>query len=77
TNVVLPKEIPLPLSTEVYAKDGKTLVAKLGNENRTFVTINDIPQHVRDAVAAAEDRNFYRHSGVDYKGIARAAWNNL
>ncbi|AEB47949.1 glycosyl transferase family protein [Micromonospora maris AB-18-032] len=77
TNVVLPKEIPLPLSTTVYAKDGKTLVAKLGNENRTFVTIENIPQHVRDAVAAAEDRNFYRHSGVDYKGIARAAWNNL
>ncbi len=77
TNVVLPKEIPLPLSTTVYAKDGKTLVAKLGNENRTFVTINDIPQYVQDAVAAAEDRNFYRHSGVDYKGIARAAWNNL
>ncbi|SFD48043.1 Membrane carboxypeptidase (penicillin-binding protein) [Micromonospora sediminimaris] len=77
TNVVLPKEIPLPLSTTVYAKDGKTLVAKLGNENRTFVTIDQIPQHVRDAVAAAEDRNFYRHSGVDYKGIARAAWNNL
>ncbi|MEV6816929.1 transglycosylase domain-containing protein [Micromonospora sp. NPDC051296] len=77
TNVVLPKEIPLPLSTTVYAKDGKTLVAKLGNENRTFVTIDSIPPHVRDAVAAAEDRNFYRHSGVDYKGIARAAWNNL
>ncbi|PZV95087.1 Membrane carboxypeptidase (penicillin-binding protein) [Micromonospora phaseoli] len=77
TNVVLPKEIPLPLSTIVYAKDGKTLVAKLGNENRTFVTIDAIPEHVRNAVAAAEDRNFYRHSGVDYKGIARAAWNNL
>ncbi|SCL22633.1 Membrane carboxypeptidase (penicillin-binding protein) [Micromonospora nigra] len=77
TNVVLPKEIPLPLSTTVYMKDGKTPVARLGNENRTFVTINDIPEHVRHAVAAAEDRNFYRHSGVDYKGIARAAWNNL
>ena len=32
---------------------------------------------MQDAVAAAEDRNFYRHSGVDYKGIARAAWNNF
>ncbi|TBL34975.1 penicillin-binding protein, partial [Verrucosispora sp. SN26_14.1] len=77
TNVVLPKEIPLPLSTTVYAKDNKTVVAKLGNENRIFVTIDKIPEHVQHAVAAAEDRNFYRHSGVDYKGIARAAWNNL
>lgn len=77
TNVVLPDEVPLPLSTSVYASDGKTLVARLGNENRTFVTIEQIPEHVQHAVAAAEDRNFYKHSGVDYKGIARAAWNNV
>lgn len=77
TNVVMPNEMPLPLSTTVYAKDGKTQLAKLGSENRTFVTIQQIPQHVQDAVAAAEDRNFYRHSGVDYKGIVRAAWNNV
>ena len=42
-----------------------------------LVTIDQIPEHVQHAVAAAEDRNFYRHSGVDYKGIARAAWNNV
>ncbi|MFC8618288.1 transglycosylase domain-containing protein [Micromonospora purpureochromogenes] len=77
TTVVLPNEVPLPLSTTIYAQDNKTQLAKLGDENRTFVTINDIPRHVQDAVAAAEDRNFYEHSGVDYKGIARAAWNNL
>lgn len=77
TNVVMPDELPLPLSTTVYAKDGKTALAKLGSENRTFVTINQIPKHVQDAVAAAEDRNFYRHSGVDYKGIVRAGWNNI
>ncbi|TDB86818.1 penicillin-binding protein, partial [Micromonospora fluostatini] len=75
--VVLPNEVPIPLSTTVYASDNKTIVAKLGNENRTIVNIKDIPEHVQHAVAAAEDRNFYRHSGVDYKGIARAAWNNL
>ncbi len=77
TNVVLPDQIPLPQSTTVYTSDGKGLVAKLGNENRTLITNSQMPQHVRDAVAAAEDRNFYRHSGVDYKGIARAAWNNF
>ncbi|TQL36252.1 transglycosylase domain-containing protein [Salinispora arenicola] len=77
TNVVLPNQIPLPQSTTVYTSDGKGLVAKLGNENRTLITVSQMPQHVRHAVAAAEDRNFYRHSGVDYKGIARAAWNNF
>ncbi|MEH1055058.1 transglycosylase domain-containing protein [Micromonospora sp. CPCC 206171] len=77
TNVVLPNQINLPLATTIYAADNKTPIAKVGEQNRTFVSINQIPQHMRDAVAAAEDKNFYRHSGVDYKGIARAAWNNL
>ncbi|MGN9916486.1 transglycosylase domain-containing protein [Micromonospora palomenae] len=77
TSVVLPNQINLPLATTIYASDNKTPIAKVGEQNRTFVSIGQIPPHVRDAVAAAEDKNFYRHSGVDYKGIARAAWNNL
>ncbi|MEU4677191.1 transglycosylase domain-containing protein [Micromonospora sp. NPDC023737] len=77
TNVVLPQQVPLPLSTTVYMSDNKTPIAKLGEENRQLVKIDQIPQYVRDAVASAEDRNFYEHSGVDYKGIVRAAWNNL
>lgn len=77
TTVVLPSAIPLPLSTTIYMSDGKKVAAKLGNENRQLIKINQIPEHVQHAVAAAEDRNFYRHSGVDYKGIARAAWNNF
>ncbi|MFE9689795.1 transglycosylase domain-containing protein [Micromonospora sp. NPDC005806] len=77
TKVVLPEDTIPPLSTTIYAKDGKTAIAKVGDQNRQLITIKDIPQYVQDAVAAAEDRNFYRHSGVDYKGIARAAWNNF
>ncbi|RLP92029.1 penicillin-binding protein [Micromonospora sp. CV4] len=77
TNVVLPDEIIPPQATTLYAFDNKTPIAKVGDQNRTLVTIDQIPQWVQDAVAAAEDRNFYRHSGVDYKGIARAGWNNL
>ncbi|MFI7606838.1 transglycosylase domain-containing protein [Micromonospora sp. NPDC049366] len=77
TNVVLPDEITPPQATTIYAFDNKTIIAKVGQENRTLVTIDKIPQFVQDAVAAAEDRNFYRHSGVDYKGIVRAAWNNF
>ncbi|SCG50214.1 transglycosylase domain-containing protein [Micromonospora inositola] len=77
TNVILPEDTTPPLASTIYAGDGKTPIAKVGAENRAFVAIKDIPQWVQDAVAAAEDRNFYRHSGVDYKGIARAAWNNF
>ncbi|MEH1012655.1 transglycosylase domain-containing protein [Micromonospora sp. CPCC 206060] len=77
TNVVLPNKLKTPLASTMLANDGKYLLAKLGEQNRTLVTINQIPKVMQYAVAAAEDRNFYDHSGVDYKGIARAAWNNF
>ncbi|HEX5597437.1 MAG TPA: transglycosylase domain-containing protein, partial [Micromonosporaceae bacterium] len=74
---MLPEDMDLPLASTLYYNDGKREMAKLGEVNRTFVKIDQIPEYVRYAVAAAEDRNFYEHSGVDYLGIARAAWNNL
>ncbi|MFG3604148.1 transglycosylase domain-containing protein [Micromonospora chersina] len=75
--VLLPEDTIPPLSTTIYDRTGKTTIAKVGDQNRQLVTIEQIPEWVQHAVAAAEDRNFYRHSGVDYKGIARAAWNNI
>ncbi|WP_203702056.1 transglycosylase domain-containing protein [Asanoa iriomotensis] len=77
TNVVVPEKINLPLASTIYAADGKTQIAKLGEVNRTFVSIKQIPEFVQRAVASAEDRKFYEHDGVDYVGIARAAWNNF
>ncbi|MEV0004381.1 transglycosylase domain-containing protein [Micromonospora sp. NPDC050980] len=75
--VLLPEDTIPPLSTTIYDRTGKTPIARIGDQNRQLVTIEQIPVWVQHAVAAAEDRNFYRHSGVDYKGIARAAWNNV
>ena len=60
-------------STRVYARDG-TLLANLFRQNRTWVSIDKIPDYVRDAFIATEDRNFYQHHGVDLGGIARAAY---
>ncbi len=60
-------------STKIIARDG-TLLASLYHENRTWVSIDKIPQMVRNAFIATEDRNFYSHHGLDYGGIARAAW---
>ena len=77
TGVVLPQHQNPPLATSIYYSDGKTVLAKLGQENRAFVKIEQLPEYVAFAVAAAEDRKFYEHSGVDYVGIARAAWNNV
>jgi penicillin-binding protein 1A len=56
----------------VYARDG-TLLATLYTQNRIWVPIAKIPKIVREAFVANEDHNFYRHHGVDFGGIARAA----
>ena len=64
----------LPL--RVYSSDG-VLMGEFGEERRNFLPISQIPQVMKDAVLAAEDARFYQHGGVDYKGVARAALENL
>ena len=64
----------LPL--RVFSADG-VLLGEFGEERRNFTPINRIPKVMRDAVLAAEDARFYEHGGVDYKGVARAALENL
>ena len=48
-------------------------VAEYAVEKRSFVPINAMPQRVINAFLAAEDKNFYSHSGVDPLGVLRAA----
>jgi penicillin-binding protein 1B len=47
------------------------------NEDRVLIRFEDVPQQLIHALVAIEDRNFFRHSGIDAAGIARAAWANL
>ena len=56
----------------VYAADGSVLAEWHGEQNRTVVPYRDMPNHLRNAVVAIEDRRFYEHSGIDMEGIARA-----
>jgi penicillin-binding protein 1A len=65
-----------PVTTRVYAGDGR-LVAEYAAEKRSFVPINALPQRVINAFLAAEDKNFYSHSGVDPMGILRAVLTNI
>ncbi len=64
----------LPL--RVFSADGVQL-GEFGEERRQFTPIAQIPQVMKDAVLAAEDARFYSHGGVDYKGVVRAAVENL
>ena len=60
----------------VHAGDG-SLLAEYAVERRTFVPVSAIPKQVINAFLSAEDKNFYRHPGVDVGGVARAAVTNL
>jgi penicillin-binding protein 1A len=64
----------LPL--RIYSSDN-VLLGEYGEERRTFTPIKEIPKVMQDAVLAIEDARFFEHSGVDYKGVLRAALENL
>lgn len=65
-----------PVVTRLHADDGR-IMSEFAIENRVFVPIEAIPQHVIDAFVAAEDQNFYEHPGVDWQGVARAMVANI
>src|ERR671934_546254 len=81
---ILPRSLPSvktletfqPLQgTKVY-DDNDELLTELHVERRIFVPLAHIPQVLRDAVIATEDRRFYSHFGVDPIGVARAVYQN-
>jgi penicillin-binding protein 1A len=65
-----------PVISRVYANNG-TLIGQFAKERRLFYPIENIPQKVIQAFIAAEDKNFYNHSGVDIQGIGRAIVRNI
>ena len=65
-------KIPL----KVFTADG-FLIGEFGEERRAVVGIQEVPDVMKRAILAAEDKKFYQHSGVDLLGIARAAWTNI
>lgn len=64
------------LTSTVLAADGSVLATWVGDENREMVAPEGIPQTVKDATVAIEDRRFWDHSGVDLRGIVRALKRN-
>ena len=60
-------------STKIYDRNGKQLYDVFENERRIPVSLTDVPEVLRQATIAIEDRNFYSHQGFDPWGIFRAA----
>lgn len=65
-----------PVTTRVHAASGE-LMAEYARERRLFLPIQAIPDRVKAAFLSAEDKNFYRHPGVDPVGLTRAVINNI
>jgi membrane peptidoglycan carboxypeptidase len=75
-------DIPSPNSdyltqtTHVYYSDGKTDLGTFAIQKRDTISYDEMPDTVKDAVVAAEDQSFWSNSGIDPKGILRAAFSN-
>jgi membrane peptidoglycan carboxypeptidase len=72
--VPLPSDNSVAEVSQILYSDGKTELASLGAENRTYVELDKVPLHMQQAIIAAEDRSFYENNGISIGGIARAVW---
>lgn len=77
--------LPDPNQALTYQRDGTitmvsadgVILQKLGPATRETINYEAMPEHLVEAFIASEDQRFYEHDGVDYRGIARAAWANV
>ena len=68
----------LSKETTLYYSDGQTQLGSLfGTEHRQYVPLKQIPRHMLQSIVAAEDDNYYKHSGIDYISTLRALFRNV
>lgn len=77
------KDLPRPdkivrrdgFATRIFDRHGELLYDVFGDQRRNSVTLEQIPEYLRQATIAIEDKDFYQHQGFDPKGVLRAAVN--
>ncbi|HEX5787071.1 MAG TPA: PBP1A family penicillin-binding protein [Woeseiaceae bacterium] len=70
------RDIPLQIPLRIFSRDGY-LISEIGQHRRVLVTYDEVPPHVIEAFIAAEDRRFFEHPGIDYRGVLRAFFQLL
>ena len=68
------RDVQMQIPLRIYSQD-RSLIGEFGEKRRIPIDINQAPQQLIDAFIAIEDNRFYRHPGVDWQGILRAALN--
>ncbi len=71
------KPVKKGTSSSIYAADGSLIGFIRSNNIRQPVTYEELPDTLKEATVAIEDKNFYEHGALDYEGIARAVWEDL
>lgn len=61
-------------TTIAYNSKGKQIAVIKGDKDAYYVTLDKIPDYAKNAMIVTEDKKFYEHNGIDFKGIVRAAW---
>ncbi len=82
TGIGLPKlssleEYKAAQNSKVFAADGSLLCELRGDQDREVIALEEMPDALRKAVIAIEDSDFYNHTGVNWKAVARAVWANV
>lgn len=66
-------KLNFPTSTHIQDRNGELLYEIYNDQNRTPITLDDVPEHMKEATIAIEDKDFYDHNGVSlFNGIVRA-----
>ena len=65
-----------PISSRVYSGEGQ-LIAEYALQKRFFIPIESVPKKVINSFLSAEDKNFFKHPGIDAKSITRAIIKNI
>jgi penicillin-binding protein 2A len=74
--VIDEKDLVMDSATILVNEKGEK-ITKIYDENREIVSIEDIPDHVKEAFVAVEDSRFYKHNGIDVKAISRAIYKDI
>ncbi len=65
-------------STKIYDRTGEVVLYNIyGEEKRTIVDLEKVPENLIQAILTAEDRSFYKHHGIDFRGVARSILVNF
>lgn len=68
----------IPLSTKIYDRNGELLYEIFSDQNRSLITLDQVPEYLKEATVAVEDKDFYRHGGINpIGGMLRAVKSSI